>query len=314
MTLAQIKSKMPLEFIEEIYRNFSPRIADKILIGMSEKRLTTLRVNTIKFNMEDLLKILQKENIEYENVEWYNDALIIKNADEKKIQNLDIYTNGYIYLQSLSSMIPPIILNPKKGEKVLDLTAAPGSKTTQMAAMMENDGYILANELDKIRCERLKYNVNMQGAEIVEVINMPGENVGEKYPNTFDKVLLDVPCSGEGRFLVSDEKTYKNWSTKQVQDLVEIQKKLFESAVEALKAGGEMVYSTCTLNLKENEEIVNYAIKNLNVKVEEINIELKDKAKGISKGYDSSLKNTIRVLPNKYQEGFYVAKIIKNNY
>ena len=314
MTLAQIKSKMPLEFIEEIYKNFSPRIADKILIGMSEKRLTTLRVNTIKFNMEDLLKILQEENIEYENVEWYNDALIIKNADEKKIQNLDIYTNGYIYLQSLSSMIPPIILNPKKGEKVLDLTAAPGSKTTQMAAMMENDGYILANELDKIRCERLKYNVNMQGAEIVEVINMPGENVGEKYPNTFDKVLLDVPCSGEGRFLVSDEKTYKNWSTKQVQDLVEIQKKLFESAVEALKAGGEMVYSTCTLNLKENEEIVNYAIKNLNVKVEEINIELKDKAKGISKGYDSSLKNTIRVLPNKYQEGFYVAKIIKNNY
>lgn len=314
MTLAQIKSKMPLEFIEEIYKNFSPRIADKILIGMSEKRLTTLRVNTIKFNMEDLLKILQKENIEYENVEWYNDALIIKNADEKKIQNLDIYTNGYIYLQSLSSMIPPIILNPKKEEKVLDLTAAPGSKTTQMAAMMENDGYILANELDKIRCDRLKYNVHMQGAEIVEVINMPGENVGEKYPNTFDKVLLDVPCSGEGRFLVSDEKTYKNWSTKQVQDLVEIQKKLFESAVEALKAGGEMVYSTCTLNLKENEEIVNYAIKNLNVKVEEINIELKDKAKGISKGYDTCLKNTIRVLPNKYQEGFYVAKIIKNNY
>ena len=208
-------------------------------------------------------------------------------------------------------MIPPIILNPKKGEKVLDLTAAPGSKTTQMAAMMENDGYILANELDKIRCERLKYNVNMQGAGIVEVINMPGENVGEKYPNAFDKVLLDVPCSGEGRFLVSDEKTYKNWSTKQVQDLVEIQKQLFESAVKALKVGGEMVYSTCTLNLKENEEIVNYAIKNLNVKVGEINIGLKDKAKGISKGYDSSLKNTIRVLPNKYQEGFFVAKLIK---
>ena len=311
MTLAQIKSKMPLEFIEEIYKNFSPRIADKILIGMAEKRLTTLRVNTIKFNMGDLLKILQEENIEYENVEWYNDALIIKNVDEKKIQNLDIYTNGYIYLQSLSSMIPPIILNPKKGEKILDLTAAPGSKTTQMAAMMENDGYILANELDKIRCERLKYNVNMQGAEIVEVINMPGENAGEKYSNEFDKGLLDVPCSGEGRFLVSDEKTYKNWSTKQVQDLVEIQKQLFESAVKALKVGGEMVYSTCTLNLKENEEIVNYAIKNLNVKVGEINIGIKDKAKGISKGYDSSLKNTIRVLPNKYQEGFFVAKLIK---
>ena len=126
---------------------------------------------------------------------------------------------GYIYLQSLSSMIPPIVLNPKPKKKILDLTAAPGSKTTQLSAIMENQGYILANELDKIRCERLKYNVDMQGAKIVEVVNGRGEKIGEKYQKMFDKVLLDAPCSGEGRFCARNVMSYRNWSLKTVKDL-----------------------------------------------------------------------------------------------
>ena len=193
----------------------------------------------------------------------------------------------------------------------MDLTAAPGSKTTQMSAMMENKGYILANELDAIRCQRLKYNVDMQGASIVEINNANGEIIGEKYPNTFDKILLDVPCSGEGRFEIEDEKTYKNWSTKQVEELSQVQRKLFNSAIKALKPGGEMVYSTCTLNTKENEEILNWGLKNFKIRIEDIDLKLKNTTKGITKGFDNSLKKAVRVLPNKYQEGFFVAKIIK---
>ena len=241
----------------------------------------------------------------------YENALIIKNVNERKLQELEIYKNGYIYIQSLSSMIPPLVLNPKRGDKVLDLTAAPGSKTTQMSAMMENEGYILANELDTIRCQRLKYNVDMQGASIVEINNANGEIIGEKYPNTFDKILLDVPCSGEGRFEIEVEKTYKNWSTKQVEELLQVQRKLFNSAIKALKPGGEMVYSTCTLNTKENEEILNWGLKNFKIRIEDIDLKLKNTTKGITKGFDNSLKKAIRVLPNKYQEGFFVAKIIK---
>ncbi len=310
-SLLYAKNKLPLDFTQEIYNTFSSKIADKILMGMYEKRYTTLRVNTIKYNIEDLIAVLKKENIEFERVEWYENALIIKNVNERKLQELEIYKNGYIYIQSLSSMIPPLVLNPKRGDKVLDLTAAPGSKTTQMSAMMENEGYILANELDTIRCQRLKYNVDMQGASIVEINNANGEIIGEKYPNTFDKILLDVPCSGEGRFEIEDEKTYKNWSTKQVEELSQVQRKLFNSAIKALKPGGEMVYSTCTLNTKENEEILNWGLKNFKIRIEDIDLKLKNTTKGITKGFDNSLKKAVRVLPNKYQEGFFVAKIIK---
>ena len=310
-TIAKAKNKLPLDFITELNNTFNPRIVDKILAGMLEKRFATLRVNKIKYNIEDLKKYFNKIGVEYDNVPWYNDALIILNSNETQIQNLEIYKNGYIYLQSLSSMIPPLVLDPKENEKVLDLTAAPGSKTTQMASMMNNKGYILANELDKIRCDKLKYNINMQGVTICEIINGRGEDIGEEYKEQFDKVLLDTPCSGEGRFLLQDEKTYANWNANEVKKLVKVQKDLFLSAYKALKKGGTIVYSTCTLNKYENEEILNYALNNFDIEIEKINIDLKNTLKGITKGYSEEIKNAIRVLPTKEQEGFFVAKILK---
>ena len=316
-TIAKAKNKLPLDFITELNNTFNPRIVDKILSGMLEKRFATLRVNNLKYNIEDLKKIFDNIGIEYELVPWYKDALILLNCNESQIQNLEIYKNGYIYLQSLSSMIPPLVLDPKENDKVLDLTAAPGSKTTQMASMMNNKGYILANELDKIRCDKLKYNINMQGVTICKVINGRGEDIGEKYKEQFDKVLLDTPCSGEGRFLLSDEKTYANWNANEVKKLVKVQKDLFLSADKALKKGGTMVYSTCTLNKYENEEILNFALNNLDIEIQKINIDLKNTLKGITKGYREDIKNAIRVLPTKEQEGFFVAKILKirrNNY
>lgn len=311
LSVLQAKSKLPLEFIDYLEKNYSKRVVDKILSGMLEKRLTTLRVNTLKYSKERLTEYLNEKNIEFDNVLWYNDALIIKNAQENDIQNLDIYKKGYVYLQSLSSMIPSIVLQPKQGEKVLDLTAAPGSKTTQMACIMNNKGYILANELDKIRCEKLKYNVNMQGASIVEILNGKGEQIGSKYTNVFDKVLLDTPCSGEGRFIISNLNTYKTWSTKQIEELTIVQKNLFESAIISLKKGGEMVYSTCTLNKRENEEILNWAIKMFDIEIIDINLKIKDSIKAFSKGMDKSIEKALRILPSKEQEGFFIAKLKK---
>ena len=207
--ITQIKSRLPEKFIENLYDMFSPGTVDNILRGIAEKRYTTLRVNNLKYNIQDLMRYFKDINIKFERVLWYKDALVIKNATEKDIQKLEIYKEGKIYLQSLPSMVPPLVLNPKEGEKVLDLTAAPGGKTTQMASIMNGKGYILANELDKLRCERLKYNVEMQGANIVEVINERGEKLGEKYQEQFDKVLLDAPCSGEGRFTIYNVQSYE---------------------------------------------------------------------------------------------------------
>lgn len=305
-----VKRKLPQAFVNNLYELFSPLTVDRILSGMAGERYTTLRVNTLKYDVQSLMRYFKEKNIKFERVPWYVDALIIKNANEKDIQSLDIFKEGKIYLQSLSSMVPPIILNPNSGENVLDLTAAPGSKTTQIAALMKNKGFILANELDQIRCERLKYNVEQQGANIVEVSNNYGEKIGTKYNEKFDKVLLDTPCSGEGRFLATSPQTYRNWSERKVAELVKIQKKLFKSAYEALKPNGIMVYSTCTLNLEENEQIIQWALEEFeNLKLLQIPIELKEAQLGITR----NTKHAIKILPTKYMEGFFVTKLIKKD-
>ena len=251
--------------MDNLYEMFSPGTVDNILRGIAEKRFTTLRVNNLKYNIQDLMKYFKDINIKFDRVLWYKDALVIKNANEKDLQKLEIYKEGKIYLQSLPSMIPPLVLAPEEGDRVLDLTAAPGGKTTDMASIMNGKGYILANELDKLRCERLKYNVEMQGADIVEVVNGRGEKIGENYKEQFDKVLLDAPCSGEGRFTIYNVQSYKQWSMKTVNELVKTQKKLFKSAYETLKPGGTLVYSTCTLNKLENEQIIDWALNNFNI-------------------------------------------------
>ena len=258
LSINEIKRRLPKEFIEELYEVYTPITVDKILTGMTDDRYTTLRVNTLKYDIYSLMNIFKENNVKFERVPWFKDALIVKNAREKDIQKLDIYEKGYIYFQSLSSMVPPLVLNPRPGESVLDMTAAPGSKTTELAMLMENKGEILANELDKIRYERLKFNVQMQGANIVQVINRRGEKLGDEYESKFDKVLLDTPCSGEGRFIATSPQTYRNWSLKNVNTLVKLQKKLFESGYKALKSGGELVYSTCTINRFENEFILDW--------------------------------------------------------
>lgn len=309
LSVLEVKKKLPNEFVEELYENYSPLTVDKILSGMSGDRNTTLRVNTLKSDIYEIMNILKENAIKFDRVTWYNDALVIKNANEKKLQKLDIYAEGKIYLQSLSSMVPPIVLKPMTGEKVLDLTAAPGSKTTQIAAMMQNNGYILANELDALRCERLKFNVEKQGAKIVEVNNGRGEVIGKKYEECFDRVLLDAPCSGEGRFLANDAKTYRNWSKKTVKELAKLQKKLLKSAYQAVKQGGEIVYSTCTLNKEENEDILKWAMEELNIKILDINLNIKNSAEISDE--NKELKKAIRILPSKETEGFFIAKLKK---
>ena len=311
LSILDVKKKLPKDFIEDIYNNYTPLTVDKILSGMLGDRKTTVRVNTLKSNVQDVIREFKENNIKFDRVEWYKDALVIKNAKEKELQNLEIYQKGGIYLQSLSSMIPPLVLNPKPNEKVLDLTAAPGSKTTEISALMENKGYILANELDSIRCERLRYNIEMQGANIVEVINKRGEKVGEEHKEEFDKVLLDAPCSGEGRFLGNSPKTYRTWSKKTVNELAKLQKKLLKSAYEALKPGGVLVYSTCTLNKKENEEVLEWALENLELKLLDINLDLREKLQGFNDGVNKEISKAIRILPSKNMEGFFIAKFKK---
>ena len=323
ISVNELRSKLPQDFIQEINSIYTTNFVDKILSGMTDKRLTTIRTNTIKTTIQELMNYLKENNIKYDRVLWYEDALIIKNANEKDLMKLEWFDQGKFYMQSLSSMVPALILEPKPNETILDMTAAPGSKTSQIAMLMKNQGKIVANELDKLRFERLKYNLEKQGAKIVEAINYRGESLWKRYPETFDKILLDAPCSGEGRFIGTSPETYKNWYLKDVMNCSRLQKKLIKSAYLSLKKGGILVYSTCTLNLAEDEDVLKYALENFDLELIDIDLKITSSIKAKTDNndimiyndsenlYDKTIEKAIRIIPSKLMEGFFVAKLKK---
>ena len=188
-----MKENIP-EFLYKILLNEYEEIdLKRIIDGFCSNRPVTFRVNTSKTSIEYVKDLLDSLNIKYRQVEWNKFALILDNVKESNIKELEIYKNGEIYLQSLSSMIPPLILDPKDGENILDMTAAPGGKTTQIADLSNNKAMITACEKNKIRAERLKYNLKKQGASRVTVMIRDARKLDNFF--SFDKILLDAPCS-----------------------------------------------------------------------------------------------------------------------
>lgn len=310
----QIYQKLPGEFIETICEQYEPNELDKVLAGYMSERPTTLRVNSLKTDVRNVMEAFRRDNVKFDRVLWYDDALVIWNKKEKDIERTSLYNDGQIYMQSLSSMVPPLVLSPEPGWKVLDLTAAPGGKSTQMAALMGNKGFILANEINGIRAERMKYNIEKQGAEIIEVRVGDGKKMEESWEGFFDAVLLDTPCSGAGTFLVSNSQTYRGWSKKLLSKLVKEQRKLMETAVRALKIGGVFVYSTCSILREENEENIGWMMDTYKGSIIPDNISLKLEGAGVDcriRGSGSKMGNMMIIYPTELYEGFFVSRFRK---
>lgn len=268
-------------------------------------RKVTIRVNTIKTNCDTIKNELLEKHIEYETVSWSKDALILNNVTEKDIRDLEIYQNGEIYLQSLSSMLPPIILNPKQDMDILDMCAAPGGKTTQIAALSENKAHITACEMNYIRMERLKYNIEKQGASCVYVMQKDARTIDDFF--SFDSVLLDAPCSGSGTLNMDDSKLEKTFTINLINKCKNAQLQLLKKAIKVLKPGKEMIYSTCSILSCENEEILNTILKNEKVEIVPITFN------GIEDLpiLPTAVEGTLCVCPNELYEGFFIAKIRK---
>ena len=293
-----------MKFLEEkLEKQYGTKITKEIIEGYQTKRKTTLRINRIKSNIEEIKKELEKEKIEYETIKWSKEALIIKNADEKTIQEMEIYKNGKIYLQSLSSMLPPIILEPKEGTDILDMAAAPGGKTTQIAALTNNKAHITACEKNKIRAERLKYNVDKQGATCVFIMPKDSRFIDDFF--SFDQILLDAPCSGSGTLDYNDANVEKYFTEQLIERSSKTQKTLLSKAIKLLKPGHEMVYSTCSILDCENEDVVSSVIKNGNIEIVPINFEGMEELPILP----TKISGTLCVKPTELYEGFFVAKI-----
>ena len=289
------------EFLKEmLIKQYGEETTNDIINGYIEEKPVTLRVNTIKAEKDNIKKELQEVEIETEGVSWYSDALIIKNVRENEIKKLKIFENGEIYLQSLSSMLPPIILEPKAGENILDMTAAPGGKTTQIATITQNKAFITACEKNKIRAERLKFNLQKQGVGCANVMQEDARKLSDFF--SFDKILLDAPCSGSGTMNVFE----KSFSKELIERSSKLQEELLTKALKILKPGGEMVYSTCSILEQENEKILKKVLSKFNAEI--IPIQLFEGTPVLP----VTMTGTLCVRPTKLYEGFFVAKIRKN--
>lgn len=289
---------------EKLLSYYNEEEVNKIIQGYEEKKYVTLRINVVKSNKLEVTKILKEENVEYDEVSWYEDAIIIKNVSEDKIRTLSIYEDGKIYLQSLSSMMPPLVLNPGR-ESILDMAAAPGGKTTQIYNLSNGEALITACEKNKIRGDRLKYNLTKQGATRVNVLNKDARELDDFL--SFDKILLDAPCSGSGTINLNNENTIKYFNNDLVARSTKVQKELLSKAIDLLKKDHEMVYSTCSILREENEEILENFIKTNKIEIVPINKELFDGITLLS----TTIEGTICVMPSKLYEGFFIAKIRK---
>ncbi len=273
-----------------------------------------IRANSLKISANQLSGILfNNYKIETSPVPGLDNSLKVLTGTNLVGKTVEHIT-GLYYIQSLSSMLPPVVLKPSANEKVLDLCAAPGSKSTQLAEMMNNCGTLIVNEIQLSRVKTLVYNLDRLNIINAGVLNFKGEILSKIFYNYFDKILLDVPCSGLG-ILQKKEEVSNWWSKDRVKALSELQLKLLVAAIKMLKPGGEIVYSTCTLTPEENEIVINSALKKYPVELCEISIPIKSH-NGFIKHENESLNPALsfskRLIPWEVNsDGFFVAKLTK---
>lgn len=308
--------KLPQIFLARMQDVFPVKRYHELINTFAFKKPVSFRTNTVKIEPWQLKEELGRFRFKVFKVPWFQNACYTYNS-LSKLQALPLYKEGKIYVQRLSSMIPPLVLKPKKDDVVLDMAAAPGSKTLQMSNMMGNQGLITAYDNDEIRIQKLLYNIEFQGATNIVVRMKDSSQVWKEYPEHFDKILLDAPCSSESRFFVNDAKTYSHWSVDFINNKSRLQKKMIAAALISLKVGGELVYSTCTYAPEENEGVIDWLIQMAGDRVELIEPNLKISNVGIpitswqGLNYAKKVRFAKRVLPNREMEGFFIAKIRK---
>jgi len=273
-----------------------------------------IRVNTLKISISDLKKKMQDWKLT--QIPWCKEGFWVEHKEGRlDIGNTREHHLGYFYVQESASMIPPLVLDPSSGDKVLDMCAAPGSKTTEMGTMMKNKGLLVANDIGGNRLAPLGLNMQRCGVYNCILTIMDG-NRFRKMPEEFDKVLLDAPCSGTGTIRKS-LKTLDMWNPKSIIHLSRVQVGLLESAWTTLRKGGVLVYSTCSNEPDENEGVITHFLE----KHPEAVVE-KAFVKGLKtsdcilefegKTFNPEVTKCIRIWPqDNDSEGFFVCKIRK---
>ncbi|KAL8392312.1 hypothetical protein RB595_002488 [Gaeumannomyces hyphopodioides] len=298
---------------EKLMQLFPAREAFAFFEANETPRPVVIRTNTLRTSRRDLAQALVNRGVTLEPVgKWSKVGLQIFDANVP-LGATPEYLGGHYILQAASSFLPVMALCPQEGERVLDMAAAPGGKTTHCAALMKNTGVIIANDPSKSRAKGLIGNIHRLGAKNVIVSNYDAREI-PTLMGGFDRVLLDAPCSGTG-VIAKDPSVKTNKTERDFMQLPHIQKQLLLAAIDSTKSGGYLVYSTCSVTVEENEQVVNYALsRRPNVELLETGLPFGKEGftNFMGKKFHPSLKLTRRYYPHTYNmDGFYVAKFKK---
>ena len=311
---------MPGEIeLSEDLREYLDRLPDldlDLLIEAYRRPLpTSFRVNTLKMDEREILEMLVERGLSFRKIPWARYGYVVEDESIDLGKTIE-HMLGLIYIQAPISMVPVEVLDPKPGEKVLDLCAAPGSKSTQIAQLLGGVGVLVANDISFERVKALASNLQRFGVLNVIVTLMDGRKFPRFARGCFDKVLVDAPCSSLG-IVSKNWGIARSWSPEIAKRLSKTQRQLIVAGFDCLKPGGELVYATCTLTVEENEMVVQYLLeKRENAILAEIDLSSLRYRRGIVEWddmrFDEELRKTIRIMPyDNWAEGFYVARILK---
>ena len=237
-----------------------PGIADRILGNVSDPRWRGLRLNSLRGDPDRTRRELEDAGIAGESLPWFEDAIVVDEGTAQRAKDHPAWNEGRIILQSPSSLAAVRALDARPGERILDLCAAPGGKSAAIAASTGGPIDLVANDRSRNRCHRMRALFETLGVE-AGIRTGPGERMPGPREGGFDRVLVDVPCSGEGRFHVDDPRTWAEWTPKATRRLASLQKSLLHAAIQLVRPGGRIVYSTCTLGRTENEAVIARALQ-----------------------------------------------------
>ncbi|HME87326.1 MAG TPA: RsmB/NOP family class I SAM-dependent RNA methyltransferase [Candidatus Nanoarchaeia archaeon] len=302
---------MTIEFKEKFIERYKQLTDWDVYAAECKKRIRkAIRVNTLKISIKDLKKRLEAQGFTLTQVPWCKEGFWIV-GDRTDLGNLLEHALGYFYVQEASSMIPPVVLDPEEHDSIVDVAAAPGSKTTQIGQYLNNTGIIIANDVAGNRLASLGINIQRMGLKNAIVTKMQGQNI----KGQFDKILLDAPCSGTGTIMKSLA-VVTDWNVNLAERLSQLQRKLITNSFNSLRPGGVMVYSTCTMEPQENEGVISWLLEKFpDAKLEEIKLNIKRSPailKFEKEVYNPEVSKCLRIWPqDNNTEGFFVAKIRK---
>lgn len=302
---------LPNDFIDKVRKNFKED-AQAFFNFYELKPLKSIRVNTLKIEVEKFLKLF---HFNLKNTGFSADSFFVNDNKFEPIRDklgyMPLHHAGAFYVQEASATAPVVTLEVKKDDKVLDLCAAPGGKSTQIAALLNGTGLLWANDFVKNRAKTLLSNIERMGVKNAIVSSCAPDILCKKLSGFFDKVLVDAPCSGEGMFRKNPE-SVKEWSQEHVLSCAKRQKLILESAKHAVKENGVLVYSTCTFSPEENEEVIcDFLNKNRDFELVDINCGFGRSAFSDYKSENADLKKVRRITPIEGGEGHFIAKMRK---